>query len=1154
LARIVSALYGAGKGGARRVAGGPGDTVFALYGPGGGRRGPVVRIARRVAGVVLVVALILAPMYASAVDSGDTDGPATKITSGESGTQNKGSEGFFDHNGNGANGWSSWVNKASALEVDPKYAFRPYKEASADEYGPATTTGHFGATNQSGFGSAIEDNEKLVGATRGTTPDGSWGFKARGDDRAEAGKFGVTVDNARVHVPGRMEPALIDIRITCADYTVDGDIHGDYTPYIAIQKNDIAPSFVLLGVKEATFRYEYFVAGTETPYAFKSNLTYSDIDDEQYMAVSSADTEGVFLDKDTRLNYGYSGGKHIVFANFGEVSGDSHRTAFGAAFQTDGDGIAITFGNNQSSVAGDASEDAKKRAFNYAWFGGGVYNMWKPAIPAPFKTVSDGDESAVDHDTLLDGNEAFTYGVYQQIPSGMTDDDFFSSFIMKDQVDSCLDVRWVKVYSERHGSKNLRGAWDSADGVTNDEWFGITVSGDGLVTATAKSAALGDEAFYGGSSRADGAVSMQIRVAWDPGVTDGQKTAHGHRITSPANGWRVANRGAVTIDDTPKYTNEVTTDYFPPEKKVSDSDESLTGGNTLVNANEPFRYDVSQYVPAKSADDKKYSAMKFTDAIEPCLQITDVKVARDGGEDVTSLFTGGASGNDVVVTAKAESLAQASFYGHTYTLRVTAKLRTDVSETVLRQHGHYIEADRMLVYENRAAVGINDRNAVYTDIVTTRAPVPDLEIEKTVSRYENQVGDSYRYTVRVRHTAASQGDAANVRIWDFDLPEALTLSGITLSGLSTDHKELALTRGGFELTADVLKRSETAVIAFDAAAGKGLNGQIVTNTAWVYSFSDTGGDFTHPKKDDAEAYINSPKLKVVKSAQIDGDEIKKGDEIHYQVVITNINPGTFMRDCVFRDEITQAGIELIPSSITVKNSQNRLITNRCDIIVSGAAFSIEPLSPLNLAYADLVVPPKELGRNESFPPVRTNYAGLPLENRITVSYSVNVADPDLIEGDIVNTFVSPARPDTNGDPVKDDPDIPSGGDSATHAAIVADENPAPLTSPPSVETPELPDPSPQQQYTPAPELTPTPTPAPNVVVNLSPAIVTVAAADVDEEENENVEEDEESAPEKWRPAGGSPKTGDDFDPLIAAVILGCTGGLTLAMLIRRRRI
>ncbi|MDR1042835.1 MAG: isopeptide-forming domain-containing fimbrial protein [Clostridiales Family XIII bacterium] len=1112
------------------------------------------------ASVALAVILVSLPVHVTALDSGDTDGPATKISSGASGTQNKGSEGFYDHNGNKEHGWSSWINRDHALEVPDDYSFRPFRKVSEDEYGPATETAHFGPANQAGLDAAIKDHEDFVGVDRSANAENYWGFKARGSGAAPEGGFGVTLSYARIHVKGRIEPALIDVKITCTSYTVDGDIWSGYTPYIAIQKDTVSPGFVLLGVKEATFKYEYFIAGTSAPYNFTSNLTYYDVDDHQYAAVSDDDVVGIYLDRATKLNYGYAGGKHMVFADYGEVTGSSHLTAFGVAFKTGNNGMTLTFGNNESSVSADATDGQKKAAFDYAWFNGSSYVMWTPPIPPPFKTVSDSDEPEGDRVVLLDENEVFTYRVYQQLPNGMTGDDYFTSFIMRDQIDACLVVSSVRIYEERQGRLGLRGAWDNVSGVTSGEWFDIDVSAGNVVTATAKPSALGDEEFYGGSGRADTVKYMQIRAAWDPNVSAAARAAHGHKISDSAlnpgggDGWRVNNRGVVIIDDKPTDTGTVTTDAYKPHKEVSDSDENLTSGNTLTNANEPFYYTISQVVPAKTAENKKYASFVFTDEVEGCLSVEDVKVFRDGlATDASGDFDVTCS-NSVRASAKAAALQSASFYGHEYTLRITARLRTDVAEATLRAHGHYADSDRYLRYENLGKVSVNGRPAVSTDTVATRAPVPDLEIEKTVTPYENRVGDLFRYTVKVRHTSYSEGDAVNVKIWDRDLPEAVTASGLTLSGLSTDGKSLTATPGGFELFADVLKRGETAVIAFDAVAGRELNGAIITNAAWTASFSDTEGDVTNPKKDDAEVYINSPKLNVEKSAQTDGGEIEKGDEIHYQAVVTNINPGTFMRDCVFYDGITQAGVRLVPGSITVKNSANKLITNSCDITVSGNAFTIEPIRPLNIAYADMAVPPKELGRNESFPPARTDYANLTLENKITVTYSVNITDPDLIEGDIVNTFVSPARPNTNGDVIKDDPDIPSGGDFATHAAIVdrgfEDTPPSepfgtvtppaitpPVVTPPAVETLQTP---------PARILTPT------AIINFTPTtVVTVAAIDDPDED----ETDDRPGYRGGRSVErGVPRTGDTFNPARIAAIMACAGGLTIVMLIRRRRV
>jgi fimbrial isopeptide formation D2 family protein len=63
-----------------------------------------------------------------------------------------------------------------------------------------------------------------------------------------------------------------------------------------------------------------------------------------------------------------------------------------------------------------------------------------------------------------------------------------------------------------------------------------------------------------------------------------------------------------------------------------------------------------------------------------------------------------------------------------------------------------------------------------------------------------------------------------------------------------------------------------------------------------------------------------------------------------------------------------------------------------------------------------------------------------METCITVDYSVNVTD-ELKEGDeIVNLFVAPTRPNTNGDLIKDDPGIPSGGDEDTKIVYTKNED------------------------------------------------------------------------------------------------------------------
>ncbi|MDR0520128.1 MAG: isopeptide-forming domain-containing fimbrial protein [Clostridiales Family XIII bacterium] len=1092
----------------------------------------LVKMGKLAVSAIIVIALAF-PMQAFALDSSDTK-PAARGKAGQSS--------FLGHKGS----YSSWSDIDSALLVDPDYAHKPfgaYSDGSGNVHSPVY--GAFGesASQQAGFDNAVSYSEQLEGDDKEQSSETYWGFNVK--NGKDAGTFGVTVDGAHIWESGKADPIAIDIRITVTSYTVLGS---PLYAYIAIQKNQLHPNVVLVGVKEAELTYQYFLHGTTTAYNLKTNLTYSDVDDHQYVAVGASHLQGIYLDAKTELNYGYTGGKNMFFADTDPVSNTGAIHAVGFAFSSGSSGFTLTFGNNESDNYVD-----------YAFFDGAMYGMFKTDVSDPWKDVSDSDEAHVDRNSLTDVNEAFTYRVYQDVPSGMAPGSEYTSFVMQDQVDSCLEITSVIVRNTIGGTTQVRGQWTKANGVTNNEWFDISVSQGNLVTASAKASALLDEGFYGGPNRRDSRKTLQINVRWNPAVTDAVRAAHGHAIygvgplnPSAQDGWRVTNSGTVVINDVPKNTGTVVTEVYKPHKEVSDSDENLSLSIITSNATEPFMFTVSQYATANASGSIRYSSFVFADQVEECLAVEEVKVYQDGlSTDVSGSFDI-TSTNDVRASAKASALQSAAFYGHEYTVMIKARFRTDVNEATLRAHGHYTDSDRSLLYMNQGTVSVNGRPSVQTNIVGVKARVPDLSIEKTVTPYENQVGDAFRYTVKVKHTATSAGEAANVRIWDCDLPVNVSISGITVSGLSTQGKSIAEAKGGFEMRADVIKLSETAVISFDVSAPKELNGTIITNTALVSSFSDTSGDWTAPKSDSAEVYINSPKLNVEKTAQTDGGKIEKGDEIHYKAVITNINRGTFMRDCIFFDEITQAGVELIPGSITVRNSQNKLLTNRCDITVSGNAFTIEPEAPLNIAYEDMVVPPKELGRKQGFQSVAADYAGLALENRVTVTYSVNISNPDLIEGDIVNIFVSPSRPNTNGDVIKDDPDIPSGGDEDEHVTQLYREPPEDLEPPEKLTPPEETEP-PDEKLTPPPNVPPVqivpPVPAPGPFTSVTQ---TVSVENEDTVEQADDEYKEITKGGNKRPVSGVPRTGDSFKPMSIALIMACAGALTLFMLLRRR--
>lgn len=94
-----------------------------------------------------------------------------------------------------------------------------------------------------------------------------------------------------------------------------------------------------------------------------------------------------------------------------------------------------------------------------------------------------------------------------------------------------------------------------------------------------------------------------------------------------------------------------------------------------------------------------------------------------------------------------------------------------------------------------------------------------------------------------------------------------------------------------------------------------------------------------------QVYINSPKNNVIKSAPV--QLYKKGDHVTYQAVITNPNPGTFMRNLEIQDELQAEGIKIIPGTVAVI-SGGKNIASECKITFDPSGRSYEIITPLAL--------------------------------------------------------------------------------------------------------------------------------------------------------------------------------------------------------------
>ena len=190
------------------------------------------------------------------------------------------------------------------------------------------------------------------------------------------------------------------------------------------------------------------------------------------------------------------------------------------------------------------------------------------------------------------------------------------------------------------------------------------------------------------------------------------------------------------------------------------------------------------------------------------------------------------------------------------------------------------------------------------------------------------------------------------------------------------------------------------------------NGQLIDNeaSAWAAGIPET--------KDQAQIYINSPKNDVIKSAP--AQIYKKGDHVAYKAVITNPNPGTFMRDIRIEDEIKAEGIRIIPGTLSVM-ADGKNITSKCQVEFDDNERSYTIQTPIALKNGVIPVFASECGKKD------TNYNDLWMTDKIEISYQA-VIEQDGLEGkDIKNVMKVPATRNSNKELIREDADIPSGG-------------------------------------------------------------------------------------------------------------------------------
>ena len=772
--------------------------------------------------------------------------------------------------------------------------------------------------------------------------------------------------------------------------------------YIALGEN--LTNTVYVGLKEVKTTSTFYKAGTNTKVSLKSNVTLKDIDSKQYIGVKANKVDGQYVSSNTKLSYKEDNGTYIYYADYDDDYDSQDFTC--AAFTFQGDSFEYTFGRN-------LAEPTRRDQFV-----GSGQNMTRFKTVPPTKAVTDNNETQVTSNTVEHFGQDWTYNVEQVIPAGIPEAHRYSKFAFEDQIESCLKINSVKVVASK---------MESTKDATS--WFDIKTDGN-KVTATLKDP-KGNDSFY-----KYGIYTLKINVSLNipENASEEQMAAlkeqwkqHGH-LNETENIVTEENSAKTNVDGVIKNSNNVTTKIEGPEKTVSDADETNVKKNTVRSLADDWTYSVTQKI-AKNANEK-YTSFAFKDSIEQCMKINSVKIKADNGNDVTGWFDISTVGNEVKASLKDPGSNDEFYKNNSYTMEINVKM--DVPENATeeqlkslrdrwKEHGHYTEDQKIVKEYNTAYVEVNGQNVITNkpetevQLSTNEKNEPGLAIKKSVNRYEHQVNDVVHYTVKVSNTN-EKADTAYFIIKDASLPDSMAFdfSSVKVSGIDEKDYTIEQSGNGWILKSKgdyALPYGKTITVEYDAKALVASNGTVVDNTA----ITTAAG--IPEMKDQQQVYINSPKLQVIKKAP--GTKYKVGDTVGYNVTITNINPGTFMRDIVLKDLVKTEGLEIKEGSVAVLVG-GKNVTSNLDISYEndGTGFTIK--TPYNLKNSDIpcigITPYKDMDH---------------WTDKIVVTYDATITDKAALATDLENVFTAPATPNTNGDTIKDDDTIPSGGGEDT---------------------------------------------------------------------------------------------------------------------------